>query len=230
MTIPFKLLHAAFSGSTVDLTQGVFEMLFIAGAEPDLSDTGWEFEADLTAAGATILHRQAVPTVTFVGRTLDGLDFAVADPGGATPATHAVLVHQEVGGNRIIAVEDIADHAFDGVNDTFQFGATGIWRMGPAAVPLVLASDATPIPVGTGGTWSVDLAAGGQPGAIWWALVGGAPEAPEYTPATDPLAYDGSGGTYDAFTPLFVYPDARSYTFALLYEGTPILTINRDSI
>lgn len=133
MIPPNKLLQA-LGEAKVDLSTGTYEILFTNGiTSPDLSDTGIEFESDITGAGGVITHRQEVPGVTWSGRVLDAPNFTINDPGTATQATYAFLIRQGGSGaasNRVVAVEDIADITWDGVNDAFNFHENGIFKIG----------------------------------------------------------------------------------------------------
>jgi len=128
---PFNTFLQALGAAGIDLTSGAFEMLFVTGYVPQAGDGQHDFENDITGAGGTIVHRQAVAGVTWVGRVLDAPDFVVNDPGAGT-ATYAILIKSAgtAATNRLIAYHDITDITFDGVNDQFRFNASGIFKIG----------------------------------------------------------------------------------------------------
>lgn len=90
-----------------------------------------------------------------------------------------------------------------------------------AAAPSTSNYDTSDIELGSGGTWSADVAAGGDPGDLWWAIKGGTAQDPVYTDVTDKAAYDGSAitlNTGDEWSTLDTFEEEREWDFALLYD------------
>lgn len=127
------------TGLTLE-TDGTYEILYLTSAYTvDLSDTGDEFESDLSG----ISHRETLSSLSWSSRVFDAANFTITDPDNGDTVTQIVLVKSGngtggVGGggtagtNRLIAHQNGLSVAWDGVDDDHEFNASGIFRLGGA--------------------------------------------------------------------------------------------------
>jgi len=130
---------AALAAGSIDLTSGTFKMVLCDSATytADLTDSGDEFLSDISGGARLTTGTLTTTFGVLASRVFDASDFTgtFPDPGGG--ATGEILViYKDTGVEATSPLLFYYDTitglpmTLDGTDDTVQFNASGIWKLG----------------------------------------------------------------------------------------------------
>lgn len=135
----YNTFLAAVAAADIDLTSGTFKLLLVdTGAYTvDLTDAGHGFLSDIPALARLTEGTLVTSFGTLADRVFDADDFigTFPDPGGGATG-EALVIYKDTGVEGTSPLLFFFDSitglpmTLDGTDDTVQFNASGIWKIG----------------------------------------------------------------------------------------------------